>query len=773
MKNIIDDSRMGGPQAVTVALRPERFAYTAPVQDLEHLHKIIERASQVWGGANRPILPIETGGHVSDLYVPHIKGGEIDYIAGQAFESRKTVSPQIAEHPLENFRDILSVMAITDGLSPEKIQVKTTSLDPDDPWRMIYEVCLGILPMEPDAKIVANSNLIPNLSFDQFVTVTRDSISGSLEDLLQRLGEWQQHSPRELSMNRLRYGSGPNSGIRSGDQPIPRPEIDRIDAGPNIIVICSPGDIRDYALLWNLRCAHGDKYAVPIGVPVGEFSNEGLQKIHSGLNWNHNGMGLHNLYVTSASVSVGDLEKQMGSYHERSFRFVEPEALVSLGSAAAMVAKTIAVFENGQAALSPTSLFASTDIPYTVGIQSSFKLDVYADKHPLPKSHYFDVETFNERYHSGGVTRGFPADRLDTINISWPSTQWVLKNVIKRRNLHCRSSAPGIAAMTFLEALGGVSGIRFLQHAPLLKLLQEMSNRHGASWARAQGRVAGDANVTAPTAEELVDASFERFNAAFNNKGQSTRNWLNWAEERRVIVKGFPITCENCTAKQWVPVSAFAPPLICKGCARTIERPFPRELVKFTYRLGEPLRRVYEHDAMGHLLSIYYFDVLLSRSLGVIGFHPGMEFIKDGESSPVGEADCLIMSTAGECIPVESKKSFGGVTFDELKKLEILAESLGSPWTAVVINSYADSAPEDFSDLENRELPGAAYRIILTYDKILDPHPHWTLGGDPFEWSPLSGEQIAEREKQFVEWARHLDNYKSLDPLDWVLGADE
>ena len=74
MKNIIDDSRMGGPQAVTVALRPERFAYTAPVQDLEHLHKIIERASQVWGGANRPILPIETGGYVNDLYVRHIRG---------------------------------------------------------------------------------------------------------------------------------------------------------------------------------------------------------------------------------------------------------------------------------------------------------------------------------------------------------------------------------------------------------------------------------------------------------------------------------------------------------------------------------------------------------------------------------------------------------------------------------------------------------------------------------------------------------------------------
>lgn len=773
MKNIIDDTRIEGPQAVTVALRPERVAYTAQVNDLEHLHKIIERASQVWGGANRPILPIKADGHVDDIYVPHIRGGNIDRIAGQTFESRNKVSPAVTEHPLENYRDILSVMTISEGVSPDKIRVITTDLDTSDPWKMIYDVCLGSLPVEPDAELISNSQLVSNLTFDQFISVTRETIAGSLEDLLQRLGDRQRHSPREISMNKLRYGSGPNSGIRSGDQPIPRPEINRLDAGPNIIVICSPGDIRDYALLWNLRCAHGDKYAVPIGVPVDEFSNENVQKIHSDLNWNHNGMGLHNLYVTSASVSVADLEKQMGSYHERSFRFVEPDTLVAMGPASAMVAKTIAVFDNGQAALSPTNLFPSSDIPYTAGIQSSFKLDVYVDKHPLPSSHYFDVETFNERYHSGGVTLSFNVDRLDTVTINWPSTHWVLKNLIKRRNLHSKNSAPGLAAVTFLEALGGTSGVRFLQHAPLLKLLQEMSNRHGASWARSQGRVSDDANVTAPTAEELIEVNFEKFNAAFNDKGQSTRNWLDWAEERRIIVKGFPITCENCAAKQWVPVSAFAPPLVCKGCARIIERPFPRELVKFTYRLGEPLRRVYEHDAMGHLLSIYYFDVLLSRSLGVIGFHPGVEFIKDGESSPVGEADCLIMSAAGDCIPVEAKKSFGGVVPAELNKLEKLAESLGSPWTVVAVTGYANSAPEDFSTLENREVPGSAYRVILTYDKLLDSHPQWTLGGDPFEWSPLSDEQIIEREKSFIEWTRHAENYEFPDPLDWVLGMEE
>jgi len=58
----------------------------------------------------------------------------------------------------------------------------------------------------------------------------------------------------------------------------------------------------------------------------------------------------------------------------------------------------------------------------------------------------------------------------------------------------------------------------------------------------------------------------------------------------------------------------------------------------------------------------------------------------------------------------------------------------------------------EFTSLEDRtDDPGARFRVLLSYDLLLDPMPFWQLGGDPFRWRPLTAEEIQQREANFVQ----------------------
>ncbi|AEF43064.1 hypothetical protein [Hoyosella subflava] len=131
-------------------------------------------------------------------------------------------------------------------------------LPDNDPWQDIYAACLGLLPESPDTDVLGAGYLPLDLRFEDFVTVNRVEAQCSLEDLLSRLNAADRLTPRELSMIHLAYGSRGSSAIRSETKAMPDPAFAKFDAGPNVVVVCSPNSVDDLALLWNLRGAHGD-----------------------------------------------------------------------------------------------------------------------------------------------------------------------------------------------------------------------------------------------------------------------------------------------------------------------------------------------------------------------------------------------------------------------------------------------------------------------------------------------------------------------------------
>ena len=384
------------------------------------------------------------------------------------------------------------------------------------------------------------------------------------------------------------------------------------------------------------------------------------------------------------------------------------------------------------------------------------QVDVQVLDSPFPNANDVRADTFSERFFAGRLTKVVGRSATEGVTVRWPSRLLMLKAVAQARGLKVSSSEPGLACLTLLESFEDPTELQWISHAPLLALLQDMANRQGTAWAKAHMR--GDpadapdiTNQIAPSEDDLPELAFGRFHSALGSD-KAARYWLEWAESRRIIVKGFPLQCESCRAKQWIPVAGFSPPLTCQGCARTIDRPFPAELVKFKYRLGESIRRVFEHDAIGHLLTLRYFVFVFQafRSSLMIGGHPGLNTDPLGGGQQIGEADVLILLTDGACVPIEVKRSFAGVSPNELVKLRKLADAWKAPWSAVAVTDYARSAPSNFSELEERGEMFDHYRLLLTFDQLLDPHPKRSMGGDPFEWSPMSAEDIAEREKSFT-----------------------
>lgn len=298
-----------------------------------------------------------------------------------------------------------------------------------------------------------------------------------------------------------------------------------------------------------------------------------------------------------------------------------------------------------------------------------------------------------------------------------------------------------------------LSYVAFFAHAPLLDLLEQMAARHGFGWyknrLRALNEDADPVAAVPTTSDDLPDKSFNEFKKVLGNNDKATRFWLLWAERAGLVIKGLPLQCVKCLAKQWIPVSAFSPPIICRGCGEPMDEPFgDRPTVNFTYRLSERLRRVYEQDAMGHLLVAHFFDSLLSggKSGRLIGLHAGVEVRPFDTSAAVGEADVLLLTRLGEFIPVEVKRRAVGLTPEEITKLDNLASALTSPWSAVAASEYARTAEVDLAESVVRsEADGTYKRMVLTYDQLLEPMLVWSMGDDPFAFKQLTADEITKR----------------------------
>ncbi|MFJ4044204.1 hypothetical protein ACIPV2_00480 [Microbacterium sp. NPDC089987] len=656
------------------------------------------------------------------------------------------------------------------GGSNDLPPIEIVSLQEDDPWRLIYQACLGSLPEHIDPEIVRHGNWVPDVKFEDFVEVQRVHTTGSLDDLLTRT--WPRTpviTPRRLSMTSLSYASTASSHIRSAQPILPASRFSLYDAGPNVVVVCSPGSLDDLALLWNLRAAHGDFYATPIGLPLSALSPASLSNLATAGGLARHGLSASSLYVTSCSVPTEELVAAAANISDVSV--ATPEDLLMFGTVLGWSRDEVLVWENGHASYKALDMSRHSEVFEKRNINDLLILhfDARVEDAPLPVSDDYRVEGFHDGAYSHWSSPRF-ADKIT--RLQWPSRELMAHSLASIRDLEVRESAPGIAARLLITMMGGLWEAYMLCHAPLLSLLESMSARQGFNWYKERLRGAGivvqPGEAVGASIDELPEKSFHDFKRVLGNNDKAAKYWLEWAERASIIIKGFPLQCGTCGAKQWIPIGSFAPPITCRGCATAIDLPFgDRPTIDFKYRLSEPARRVYEADAMGHILTARFLESILgSDSNGrLIGSHPGMSIFPFGETRELGEADVLLLTRAGEFIPVEVKRMATGLTSAELAKLDTLAGALQSPWSATVACQYAQETGNDLDGIAARYDDGTHRRMVLTYDAVLEPHAMWSMGADPFDVPALSAEQIGEREREFVD---SIARRATDTPHDWL-----
>jgi len=164
---------------------------------------------------------------------------------------------------------------------------------------------------------------------------------------------------------------------------------------------------------------------------------------------------------------------------------------------------------------------------------------------------------------------------------------------------------------------------------------------------------------------------------------------------------------------------------------------------------------------------MHYMHALFENGRGgsLVGTHPGLEVLERGSSGVKGEVDVLALIRDGALVPIEVKRTSNGFTTEEIEKFNTIVDMMKSPWSGLAVCQYGRDVVPEFQSLENRTGESAArFRVLLSYDLLLDPAPFWRLGSDPFGWRPLTAEEIRQRETDFVQRLASAD----AESADWL-----
>lgn len=709
MRFLLDDELLSGVHDVATLFRPQRAVRRVDADDGAAVELVMAYLCQVWGGHAHPIIPV-TGPTVPEPYLSCLRGEQYDIVdRGDRGEPGLDLPEQIRQerawdHPA-------AVVAARERRELIKT-IEVAELDQSDPWAPIYAAALGFLPRELDDGLRKQAGLREGLSFADMIPVEFVRVTGSLEDLISRLGKDEVLSPRQLASVSLATGLGPDTSFLGSPSLLPSPSHERRAAGPNIIVVVSEGSAADLALLWNLRSAHGDRRAMPIGLPAGQVTRAALAALQRPGVATMFGLGGGACRLTSVSVPGSELDRLAAG---TSAVVVPYEELLTFGPAPGRPHSQVATFAAGAAYLEAVTesdrdvLAVSMQMPF----QPRTVLDVRVADAPLPADLTMRGRTLGPSFQAGAAQVQVDLASRGSAQVQWPSSWTSLAAVARTRGLRVSPSPSGQAAATLIRALGSVDAIRWLAHRPLITLLYRLAERSGMSWQKnqlnslrtrlaEQGRPTDildetEAALSAPghavtPAGEGRALAFEDFRKALPGSTAAAR-WVTWAERHHLLVRGVNILCPHCEASSWLPMASMPPPVGCPGCGRSLDTPYDPRHVPFAYRIGEPLRRVLETDSLGHVLTLHWFTRLFGEAGGLVGSHPGVDFYPGDSKDKVGEADVLLMFTDGRLVPVEVKRTAVGVDARALELMDRLAAALHAPYDVVAVSQPARDCP--------------------------------------------------------------------------------
>lgn len=793
---LLDEARLSGVFGVRRELGPRNVAHFVAEGESTKALAAIGNACQSWGGGAFPLIPVSVNSMTSNLspfweefvvrFDPDwVDTGELPPVVLPQGTGSHIANPHVAEP--------LLALAVNQERNPEDWRLLDVwEMDIGNPWLTAYAGALGWLPADPSPALLEAARFRANLRFEELLNLRRSLVpEPGIDDLLERLQMAAHITPVQLSLAFLdRFPVQTTYQLLKADAIFPEPNSTAERHGRNIVVVYKPGSVEDLCLLWNLRASHGQPTDLPLGLPATEDVAELISKLQA--TFARQGAGAFSvarLALTSLSVPREDLIQLA----KGRFPVVDPQQLLRTWKRPARITTDVATFQEGRARL---SAWAPSDRDRIGGHETPSRgggLVAHLEVQPQPLPPFKQLVEpggwpFPDGYrHSGWEEKANDANEL--LEMRWPSGWRVLEWCAQRHHLKVRPSPAGLAAAALLRRLGGLESMNMLLSPSLIATLERLCERKGISWFRQQAR---NLAATAAEATEHHEATLhviEEHLAALRlrpaedeareltqgqvrhllGSGPVASRWLEWAEDAGVLIRGVGLRCSNCGDRYWRALAEAIPPVSCRGCGKSIARPFPADRLEFRYRASEVVAQSVSFDTLVHLLAMRWFQFFFrsgsGESSGLYGMYPGVEVLETGEDRVVGEADLLLVLSDGTLIPGECKRNGAGLNQVEVNKLESLSQRLGSPWSFVATADRAGRCSQLWRDT-NRRLPEPP-RFALTAEHIFDPTPFSSLGVDPFVWKEETDAAWKAREAVFagsvVEVADYLSRVDYLD----------
>lgn len=757
MRYVLDDELFSGAAAVELHLRPGRQARAVDAENYPAACAEIGLACQLWGGMADVLVPVRDNAPVQP-YPPLLPRLDAEGAAGPLAAA---LAPGL---PSDGVRRAPAMLAIAVQDRTKLRTLEVCDVDENDPWHMAYLGALGWLPEDPTPQTLTELMLREDVAFQDVLEIRRTSVAKpGPHDLPGRLRPTEAFTPRGFSF----YGLTPRPArvVHSAlDGWLADPEAFARQTGPNVVVVYTPRNVEDLCLLWNLRGIHGWPGGLPLGVPAVDPENAGsastVEAVTELLGAAGPGIGRWPVVLTSASITVDNLAPLASALaaRDQATDVVAPDVLLRPSTPPARTTSASVVFDAGSALAATRTDKDRRDLAELARplLKPDMHLTVLPSEQLLPPSGTLRAGgRFGEpRFTGGGCTLDAMEDGLG--RIYWPSSWTVVRALAADRGLTAEPSASGRTASALLAAVGGLGEIKWLAHRPLLALLYQKAASSGMGWWKQRA-----AELVRPAAEAQVDpqaamdALMEQIQAvSVSHGGESAATitfgelaerlgsgpaaaaWLEWAEPRRLVVRGTAAKCTQCQHEAWRPLASAAPPLVCPGCGRDEHRPYEPSSMKFTYRLGEPLRRSIENDLIYHLLVMRSLAALLAVApAGLVGLHPGVDFRKGVQQA---EADVLAVLGDGAMVPVEVKLRSTGLRQHDLDMLDRLCDWLGA--TTAMLGTGDDDASLSTAYLDAARDDAQPWRRILTAEDWLQPLSRVSLG------SRLPGPDACQRD---------------------------
>lgn len=787
-----------GEQLISSQLRPRLGAVVIDRSDYLSSCNQVRDLCGAWGGAGVPLIPVTPSEDIDPRWSRILNESNLDGIERSDLLGDNAASAYTdAEGPAS-----AQLIRILVDLERKPTVQTVRGMPTNDPWHLAYVAAAGDLSSQPHPQNTWN-DLRRDLTFDDVLQIRGISESGSSAGLLALVRDFTATTAVELSRSKLPTGlqGGYNKGFPSSSRFAWSDDVTSQRFGPNIVVVYEPGSSEDLALVWNLRARFLHPPRFPLAVPMtSTVENDILHLIQSGAD-HHFGFD-HNLALTSMSIPpdrVATLAQSVG------FEAVDPWDLLRPIGGYCSVSNNTVRFAGGKARIASFSPgdFQAIGGAYLGSHQGTWmkRKTVVVDA-PLPPSQTMRRQVYHgdSHYLEGPITTSGRSDGFTTIRL--PSGLEVISALSVDHGLRLTESAPGRAAEHLVRAAG--RNLSMFASPGVVETLSELTRGRSVSivkrrlnqyLADPETDESSDRYQTlldrlnqglgSPDAEELGYPTFDRMRQLLRMRRDAAQQWVSWAMDGGLILRGVEANCTRCGHKQWRPLSEAVPSLVCHACGQQIVSPHGYNQINFRYRASEVLLRAMSHDVLSHVLAMRYVCGELGGRPLVFGGYPGVEFRNSDSERVTAEADVMVVLRNGEIILGECKANARGLSQEELDKLWGSADQLGARATFAATLDRAANCGEEWRVTENS---AGRPHFALTAEHLFD------LGGtvgssgeDLFSWradySPrfdadnqeLVGADLSARiDEEFSTYVeRTATDYDQHTRAPWTRGPDD